>query len=109
MDNVTINGFSASQDGTLYFTASSLFSAFRQKEGSDLEQFGVAGGAIGKFGVVAGIESDKNGNIFVADRLRSVVLVFDKDFNFLTEFGYRGPLPQNLIVPDDIAVDDQTA
>jgi len=108
MDNVTINGFSASQDGTLYFTASSLFSAFRQKEGSDLEQFGVAGGAIGKFGVVAGIESDKNGNIFVADRLRSVVLVFDKDFNFLTEFGYRGPLPQNLIVPDDIAVDDQT-
>ena len=34
-----------------------------------------------------------------------MILVFDKDFRFLTEFGYRGPRPENLIVPDDIAAD----
>jgi hypothetical protein len=32
-------------------------------------------------------------------------MIFDKDFNFIREFGYRGGSPQNLIVPNDIAVD----
>jgi hypothetical protein len=34
-------------------------------------------------------------------------MVFDKDFNFLIEFGYRGAKPENLITPDDIAVDQR--
>ena len=41
----------------------------------------------------------------MADRLRSVVLVFDRDLRFQTEFGYRGDRPANLFVPDDLAVD----
>jgi len=41
----------------------------------------------------------------VADRLRSVVLVFDPDFRFQAEFGYRGDRPSSLIVPDDLAID----
>ena len=45
------------------------------------------------------------GYIYVADRLRSVVLVFDHNFVFQTEFGYRGGQPSNLIVPDDLAID----
>jgi hypothetical protein len=34
-------------------------------------------------------------------------MVFDKKFNFLAQFGYRGFKPGNLIVPDDIAIDDK--
>ena len=45
------------------------------------------------------------GYIYVADRLRSVVLVFDPSFRFQTEFGYRGDRPSSLIVPDDLAID----
>jgi hypothetical protein len=41
----------------------------------------------------------------VSDRLRCVVLVFDRNLRFQTEFGYRGAQPSNLIVPDDLAVD----
>ncbi len=41
----------------------------------------------------------------MSDRLRSVVLVFDRDLRFQTEFGYRGDQPSNLIVPDDLAID----
>ena len=43
--------------------------------------------------------------MLVVDKLRCVVMVFDADFNFLTEFGYRGTRPENLIVPDDVVVD----
>ena len=32
-------------------------------------------------------------------------MVFDKDFSFLTEFGNRGLRPENLIIPDDLAID----
>ena len=69
--------------------------------------FGSPGSAPGKFGVVAGITTDKFGNVFVSDRLRSVVMIFDSKFNFQTEFGYRGTQPDSLIVPDDIVVDDE--
>jgi DNA-binding beta-propeller fold protein YncE len=41
----------------------------------------------------------------VVDRLKSAVMVFDKNFNFLVQFGSRGLRPDGLIVPDDIAID----
>ena len=34
--------------------------------------------------------------------------MFDRELNFLTEFGYRGSEPQNLVVPDDIAIDERS-
>jgi hypothetical protein len=34
-------------------------------------------------------------------------MVFDKDFNFLTEFGMRGARPENLIIPSGIAIDKE--
>ena len=54
-----------------------LFSAFRLSPGGEVAQFGRPGSGPGKFGVVAGIAADEAGYIYVADRLRSVVLVFD--------------------------------
>ena len=53
---------------------------------------------------MGGIAADKTGNIYVADRLKSVVLVFDQSFQFVKQFGYRGPKPGNLIGPRDLAV-----
>jgi hypothetical protein len=43
----------------------------------------------------------------VADKLRCVVMVFTKDFKFLTEFGFRGLGPSNLVGPMQLAVDSK--
>jgi hypothetical protein len=40
----------------------------------------------------------------VVERLRSVVMVYDREFRFLQEFGYRGSKPGNLIRPNEVAV-----
>jgi len=101
-------GFSVDPVGNIYFTLGSLFTAYRYIPGDDqLQGFGISGSAPGKFGVVASICADSQGNIFVSDRLRSVVLMFDATLQFQDEFGYRGTRPHNLIVPDDIAIDEQ--
>ena len=47
---------------------------------------------------------DDQGNYLVVERLRSVVMVFDKEFRFLKEFGYRGDKPGNLIRPNELAM-----
>jgi len=106
VQEVTISGFSVDSAGNMYFTAPMLFTAFRFNVDGTLESFGKAGSGPGKFGVVAGITADSDGNIFVSDRLRSVVMLFDNSFNFLSEFGYRGYAPGNLVVPDDIVLDN---
>ena len=42
------------------------------------------------FGLIHGIAADDEGRIFVADRLRGVILIFDRELQFLTEFGAEG-------------------
>jgi hypothetical protein len=98
-------GFSADQEGNIFFTIPTLFKVYKFSTDGKLTSFGRPGSAAGRFGVISGIASDSHGNLLVADKLKCVVMVFDKDFKFLTEFGYRGLRPENLIVPDDIAID----
>jgi DNA-binding beta-propeller fold protein YncE len=105
LEYVELNGFCVDRHGNMLFTVPVLFSAFRLSPDGALEVFGRAGSGPGKFGVAAGITTDERGYIYVADRLRSVVLVFDSRLKFQTEFGYRGDRPSSLIVPDDVAVD----
>jgi DNA-binding beta-propeller fold protein YncE len=69
--------------------------------------FGRSGSGPGKFGVVSGIAADELGNIYVADRLRSVVMIFDQNLIFQAEFGYRGGRQEDMLVPDDLVVDQQ--
>jgi len=104
-DENEITGFSVDRDGNMLFTISVTFLAYRLSPDGTIDFFGKAGGAPGSFGVVAGITSDKDGYIYVSDRLRCVVMVFDTNFKFLKEFGYRGNRPENLVVPNDIDTD----
>jgi DNA-binding beta-propeller fold protein YncE len=68
----------------------------------------MAGSTPGRFGVVAGITSDASGKfILVADTLRCVVMIFDRDFRFQTEFGFRGLRPENLVGPMGLAIDSK--
>lgn len=104
-DGVESIGFAVDREGSIFLTMPVLFTVYKYSPDGKLTSFGRPGSAPGRFGVIAGIASDSRGNLFVADKLKSVVIVFDKDFNFMTEFGYRGSKPANLVAPDDIAVD----
>ena len=105
LKDIELNGFAVDRDGNMLFTVPVLSSAFRMSVDGELTQFGSASGSRGKFGVAAGITTDDSGYVYVADRLRCVVMVFDEALDYQTEFGYRGNRPSNLIVPDDLAID----
>jgi hypothetical protein len=103
--NTEIFGFNLDSEGNMLFTVAVLFQAFVvSPDGKVTATFGKAGSAPGLFGVVGGIAKDDQGNYLVAERLRSVVMVFDREFRFLKEFGYRGDKPGNLIRPNEVAV-----
>lgn len=107
-EDLGLSGFCVDRHKNIYFTIASRFSAFKlPADGGELRVFGTSGSGPGKFGVVAGIATDSQGNIYVTDRLRSVVIIFDGNFSFVTEFGFRGDYPGSLMVPDDIIVDDR--
>lgn len=98
-------GFNLDSEGNMLFTVPVLFQAFVvSPDGKVAGAFGKAGSAPGMFGVVSGIAKDDRGNYLVVERLRSVVMVFNKNFQFLKEFGYRGTNPGNLIRPNELAM-----
>ena len=107
MTEVDISGFNIDNRGNIYFTSPLISSAFRLNLDGTMIPFGRSGSGPGKFGVVSGIAADELGNIYVADRLRSVVLIFDPNFIFQGEFGYRGGREEDMLVPDDLVVDQQ--
>jgi hypothetical protein len=101
-----IGGFSVDREGNMLFTIPVLFSAYKLSPDGEATRFGGrGGGSPGSFGIVGGIVEDDLGYYYVADRLKHVVLVFDKNFRFQREFGYRGPSPENLIGPRNLALD----
>lgn len=98
-------GFAVDGDGSLYFTAPMLFKVFKVSPDGKTASFGRPGGAPGLFSVISGVAVDSHGNIFVSDKLKSVVMVFDREFRFLFQFGERGNRPGNLVGPTDLALD----
>jgi hypothetical protein len=104
--NVEVSGFYVDADGSIVMTVPALFRAFILSPDGTLTWFGKPGGAPGRFNIVAGIARDKRGNYLVVDRLKGSVLVFDKSFNFVTQFAVRGYGPGDLIFPNDIAMDN---
>lgn len=100
-----IGGFSVDPNGNMLFTLPSLFSAFKLSPDGKITGFGRPGSAPGRFGVIGGIVADDQGYFYIADRLRCVVLIFDQNFNFQKEFGYRGYRPHNFIGPRYLELD----
>jgi hypothetical protein len=105
MDGAEVTGFTVDGDGNIYFTIAVLFKVYKLTPDKKIEGFGRSGSAPGRFSVIAGVAIDSRGNIIVADKLKCAIIVFDKNFSFVNEFGYRGDKPSNLILPDDIAID----
>ena len=106
-DGTDIDGFSVDSAGNILFTIPVKFAAFVLTPDGKIIRFGGPGGAPGKFNNVGGIVADDQGNYYVADKLKSAILIFDKDFRFQSEFGYRGPRPGNLNGPKNLALDSQ--
>ena len=102
-----IGGFSVDSQGNMLFTIPVLFAAYKLLPDGTIKGFGSPGSAPGKFGIVGDIVADESDYYYVADRLRSVVLIFDRDFRFIKEFGYRGPRPMNLIGPRHLVLDPE--
>lgn len=99
-----VRGFNLDGEGNILFTVQALFKAYVLAPDGSVRSFGVRGSAPGKFNVMGGIARDDAGYFYVADILKSAVLVFDKDLQFVREFGYRGRAPGNLVAPEDLAV-----
>ncbi|MFZ3209293.1 MAG: hypothetical protein WA140_10725 [Geobacteraceae bacterium] len=103
-----IGGFTVDRDGNMLFVIGAFGRAYRGLPDGTLTEFGRRGSGAGKFGVPGGIAADRVGNLLITDKLRGVVIIFDKEFRFINEFGYRGTRPGNLIVPGEITVDTVT-
>jgi DNA-binding beta-propeller fold protein YncE len=97
-------GFNVDRDGNMLFTVPTRFEAFRMSRDRKVESFGSPGNIDGKFNVVGGIASDDRGYIYVVDILKSVVMVYDKDFNFQMQFGHRGTGRGSLAAPQQVEV-----
>lgn len=100
-----IGGFSVDRDRNILFTIPVLFSAFKLTPEGKLSGFGRPGSSPGRFNNTGGIVADDRGYYYVADRLKSAILIFDKNFKFVKEFGYRGRKPDNLSGPRDLSLD----
>jgi hypothetical protein len=105
--SVEIIGFNVDTDRSILMTVPVLFRAFTISPAGDVKYFGKPGSAPGRFNITAGIARDSKGNYLVVDKLKSAVLVFDKNFDFLTQFGGYGNRPGDLSFPDEIAIDDR--
>lgn len=101
-----IRGFTVDRDGNIIFTIPVQSLVYIISPDRKVDSFGRRGSSPGKFNVVGGVAADDNGYLYVVDTLRCVIMVFDrnKDFMFRGEFGYRGWDPGNLIAPLEVAV-----
>jgi hypothetical protein len=104
MGDAAFGGFDVDSEGNMLFTCPILGRGFRLTVDGALVPIGKRGSGPGKYGIPGAIAADRMGNTFVCDRLRHVVLIFDKTDRFVTEFGYRGFNPGNLVVPVAIAI-----
>jgi hypothetical protein len=96
------SGFAVDARGNQLFTVAPMFKVFVVSPGGQVSMFGKSGSAPGKFGQIASVATDDSGHIYVTDLLKSAVMVFDREYRFLGEFGYRGQRPGNLIAPREL-------
>lgn len=99
-----MDAFNVDAKGNLLVTMSTMFGGAVISPSGEVRLFGSRGSRPGKFNIVGGIDADEQGNVYVADRLRSIVSVWDPELRFLGEFGYRGSAPWSLLTPFELVV-----
>ena len=102
--DTVISGFHVDADGNQIFTVPVRFRVYVVSSDGHVVGFGKGGGAPGSFGLPSGVVTDDDGNYFVADTRRNVIIVFDKNFNYLNEFGFLGTRADNLVRPSELAL-----
>jgi hypothetical protein len=103
--SVQISGVAMDPQGRLLLSVAVMFKVFRVSADGHVEAFGKGGSAPGLFGNISGVAGDEAGRVYVADKLRHVVMIFDEQLRFVREFGYAGNRPGNLRGPGELAVD----
>jgi hypothetical protein len=103
-DGAELGGFFIDPADAILYTIPTAFRAFRRNPDGTTVSFGKSGSAPGAFGVVGAIVEDDDGDVFVADRARGVVLAFDRNFKFISEFGRRGASEEQLTRPGAIVL-----
>lgn len=99
-----VSGIDVAADGTVVFAVPIQFRVHAIDPDGNVRSFGRPGSAAGNFGVIGGVALDGEGNLFVSDRLRSLVMVFTREFRFLREFG-RTANREWLARPGALALD----
>jgi hypothetical protein len=105
-EDVVMSDFAVDRDGSILFTAPVIGSAYRVSPNGAVTIISRRGSGRGKFGIPSSIIADAKGNYLVADRLKSCIIVFNKDLKCIAEFGFRGPNPENITGPTNLAIDD---
>lgn len=100
----SMDAFNVDDHGNLLFTMSTMFAAGIVSPSGGLRLFGARGSRPGTFNIIGAIDADEQGNLYVTDRLRSVVSVWDRALHPVGEFGYRGDGDSNLITPYEVVV-----
>lgn len=104
-DDASMGDFGIDREGNILVTVPVLGIACRLTPDGATTFFGRRGSGPGKFGIPTAIVADAAGNYLVADTLRCMIIVFDKDLKYVTEFGGRGSRPGRLIGPRGLVMD----
>jgi hypothetical protein len=104
-ENVGLRGFNVDRQGNILFTIQPNFRGYVMSPAGEIQEFGQRGSAPGKFNIVGGIARDDDGYTYVADILKSAILVFDRELRWVREFGYRSNAPSGpgLAAPEELA------
>jgi DNA-binding beta-propeller fold protein YncE len=103
-EDLGLSGFNVDRQGNILFTVAPMFSAYIVSLDGKMRSWGKPGGGPGKFNITSGIASDDAGRIYIVDSLKCAVLVFDRDLQFVGEYGYRGRTAGRLVSPKSVAV-----
>ena len=102
--NADFGGLAVDVQGNVIASVPIDFGVYVMAPDGTVQRFGEAGSRPGTFNVAGAVATDAAGNIYVADLLRSSVMVFDGNLQFVTEFGGYGTADGKMIKPADLAV-----
>ena len=101
-----ITGLAVDESGRTLLTCAVRFRAYEiSAEGQLVGTWGEPGSNPGMFAIVSGIDRDDEGRIFVADKNRGVVMIFDPGYRLLAEFGGDPEQGGVLGLPANVVVD----